>query len=139
MNKKCLETKTFTNNAKTNNFSIRKTSFSFSNLLRYHAVNIKDFRSHLRATYTLNALQKLMQKDFFLATDATTQSSNQEENETREKKKIINCKMTQQRKNADKHKTERTKIKLWPKAQITKESEQRCEIAIKKAPILTLV
>jgi hypothetical protein len=26
-------------------------------------------------------MQKLMKKDFFLATDATTQSSNQEENE----------------------------------------------------------
>jgi hypothetical protein len=45
---------------------------------------MKDFLSNLRATYTLNALQKLMQKDFFLATDATTQSSNQEENETRD-------------------------------------------------------
>jgi hypothetical protein len=42
---------------------------------------MKDFRSNQRATYTLNALQKLMQKDSFLATDATTQSSNQEENE----------------------------------------------------------
>jgi hypothetical protein len=47
--------------------------------------------------------------------------------------------MTQQRENADKHKTKRTKIKLWLKAQIAKESEQRCEKAIKKAPILTLV
>jgi hypothetical protein len=60
-----------------------KDFFSFSNLLRFHAVNIKDFCSDLRATYTLNALQKLMQKDSFLATDATTQSSNQEEDETR--------------------------------------------------------
>jgi guanylate kinase len=38
---------------------------------------------------------------------------------------FISCKMTQQRKNADKNKTERMKIKLWPKAQIAKESEQR--------------
>jgi hypothetical protein len=52
---------------------------------------------------------------------------------------FINCKMMQQRKNANKHKTERTKIKLWPEVQIAKESEQRCEKAIKKAPILTLV
>jgi hypothetical protein len=42
------------------------------------------------------------------------------------------------RENIDKHKTMRTKIKLWLKAQITKESEQRCKKAIKKAPILTL-
>jgi hypothetical protein len=61
----------------------KKYFFSFLDLLRFHAVNIKDFHSDLRATYTLNALQKLMQKHSFLATDATTQSSNQEENETR--------------------------------------------------------
>jgi hypothetical protein len=90
-----LGNKNFYKNAKTNNFSTRKISFSFSNLLRFHAVNIKDFRSDLRATYTLNALQKLMQKDFFLATDATTQSSNQEENETIFFF-LFNCKMTQQ-------------------------------------------
>jgi hypothetical protein len=56
----------------------------FSTFLRFHAANTKEFHSNLRATYTLNAVQKLMKKDFFLATDATTQSSNQEENETRE-------------------------------------------------------
>jgi hypothetical protein len=38
---------------------------------------------NLRATYALNALHKLMKKDFFLATDAATQSSNKEENEKR--------------------------------------------------------
>jgi hypothetical protein len=37
----------------------------FSNLLRFYAVNMKDFHSDLRATYTRHALQKLMQKDFF--------------------------------------------------------------------------
>jgi hypothetical protein len=37
-----------------------------------------------------------MQKDFFLATDATTQSSTQEENGTREFFFLSNCKMTQQ-------------------------------------------
>jgi hypothetical protein len=36
---------------------------------------------NLQATYALNALQKLMKKDFFLAIDATTQSSNKEANE----------------------------------------------------------
>jgi hypothetical protein len=83
MNKECLETKTFTKNAKPTTFQQERLLF-FSNLLRFHAVNVKDFRSNLRATYTLNALQKLMQKDFFLATDATTQSSTQEENGTRD-------------------------------------------------------
>jgi hypothetical protein len=42
-------------------------------------------------------MQKLMKKDFFLATDAKTQSSNQEENETILFYFILfNCKMTQQ-------------------------------------------
>jgi hypothetical protein len=49
---------------KTNNFSM-KDFFSFSNLLRFHAVNKENFRSDRRATYTRHALQKLMQKDFF--------------------------------------------------------------------------
>jgi hypothetical protein len=49
---------------KTNNFSM-KDFFSFSNLLRFHAVNKENFHSDLRATYTRNALQELMQKDFF--------------------------------------------------------------------------
>jgi hypothetical protein len=43
----------------------------------------------MQATYTLNAVQKLMKKDFFLATDATTQSLNQEENETKKKIYLI--------------------------------------------------
>ena len=49
-----------------------------------------------------------MKKDFFLAIDATTQSSNKEENE-KEIFFLFNCKMKQQRENADKHKTKKTK------------------------------
>jgi hypothetical protein len=82
-------------NAKPATFQQERLLF-FSNLLRFHAVNMKDFRSNLRATYTLNALQKLMQKDFFLATDATTQSSNKEENEAIFLFFLFNCKITQQ-------------------------------------------
>jgi hypothetical protein len=41
----------------------------------------KGISLNLRATYALNALQKLMKKDFFLATNAATQSSNKEANE----------------------------------------------------------
>jgi hypothetical protein len=42
----------------------------------------KGISLNLRATYALNALQKTYeQKDFFLAIDAETQSSNKEENE----------------------------------------------------------
>jgi hypothetical protein len=58
-----------------------KDFFSFRDLLRFYAVNEENFHSDLRATYIRHALQKLMQKTSFLATDATTQSSNQEENE----------------------------------------------------------
>jgi hypothetical protein len=46
MNKKSLETKTFTKNAKPATFQQERLLF-FSNLLRFHAVNVKDFRSNL--------------------------------------------------------------------------------------------
>ena len=49
-----------------------------------------------------------MQKDFFLATDATTQSSNQEENETRNSFFLFYCKITQQGKMMT-----RTKPREW--------------------------
>jgi hypothetical protein len=116
-----------------------KDFFSFSNLLRFHAVNIKDFHSDLRATYTLNALQKLMQKDSFLATDATTQSSNQEEDETRKFLFFFLLQNNATRKNVDKNKTKRMKRKLWLKAQIANRIRaQKCKKAIKTTPILTL-
>jgi hypothetical protein len=41
-------------------------------------------------------MQKTYEKDSFLATDATTQSSNQEENETIFFFFLFNCKITQQ-------------------------------------------
>jgi hypothetical protein len=50
MNKKCLETKTFTKMKNQQLFN-KKDIFSFPKLLRFHAVNMKDFRSDLRATY----------------------------------------------------------------------------------------
>ena len=106
MHKKCVETKTFTKMQNQQLFNERL--LFFSNLLRFHAVNIRDFRSDLRATYTLNALQKLMKKDSFLATDATTQSSNQEENETRYIYFLFYCQITQQGK-----KLTRTKPREW--------------------------
>ena len=52
--------------------------FNFSKIsCRKH----KGISLNLRATYSLNASQKLMKKDFFLAIDAATQSSNKEANE----------------------------------------------------------
>ena len=56
--------KTFTKMQNQQLFQQERLLF-FSNLLRFHAVNMKDFRSDLRATYTRHALLKLMQKDFF--------------------------------------------------------------------------
>jgi hypothetical protein len=58
-----------------------------------------------------------MQKTSFQATDATTKSSNQEDNE-RKKKKIYLLRNNATRKNDDKIKTKRMKRKLWLKAQI---------------------
>jgi hypothetical protein len=52
----------------------------------------KGISLNLRATYALNALQKLMKKDFFLATDVATQSSNKKANEKREKKNYFSAK-----------------------------------------------
>jgi hypothetical protein len=39
----------------------------------------------------LNALKKLTKKDFFLAIDAATQSSNKEADEKEIKKKLFKC------------------------------------------------
>jgi hypothetical protein len=83
-------------------------------------------------------MQKLMKKDSFLATDATTQSSNQEENEAKYIF-LFNCTITQQGKMLTSTKPRERKITLWLKAQIAKESEQRCKKTIKTTPILTLV
>jgi hypothetical protein len=80
MNKKCLETKTFTKNAKPTTFQQERLLFLFE--------------------FSKISCQKLMKKDSFLATDATTQSSNQEENEARIFFFffffLFNCKITQQ-------------------------------------------
>jgi hypothetical protein len=78
-----LGNKNFYKNAKTNNFSTRKTSFlfKFSKIsCRKTSRNFAQSASYLYSKCTA----KTYEKDFFLATDATTQSSNQEENETRE-------------------------------------------------------
>jgi hypothetical protein len=64
-----------------------------------------------------------MKKDFFLATDAATQSSNKEENETREffffelQNEAIKgkCRQAQNQEN---------KIKFWLKAQIAKNQSE---------------
>jgi hypothetical protein len=63
MNKKCLETKIFTKNAKPTTFQQERLLFLFE--------------------FSKISCQKHMKKDSFLAIDATTQSSNQEENEAR--------------------------------------------------------
>jgi hypothetical protein len=50
MHKKCVETKTFTKMQNQQLFNER--ILFFSKLLRFYAVNMKDFHSDLRATYT---------------------------------------------------------------------------------------
>jgi hypothetical protein len=47
MNNKCLETKTFTKMRNQQLFSKKKKLIFFSNLLRFHAVNMTEFRSDL--------------------------------------------------------------------------------------------
>jgi hypothetical protein len=83
-----------------------------------------------------------MQKTSFQATNATTQSSNQEENERKIPLFFIFFILLQNhatRKNDDKIKTKRNKIKLWLKAQIADRIRARkCNKAISTTPILTL-
>jgi hypothetical protein len=50
MHKKCVETKTFTKMQNQQLFNERL--LFFSKLIRFYAVNMKDFHSDLRATYT---------------------------------------------------------------------------------------
>jgi hypothetical protein len=83
MNKKCLETKTFTKKIqKPTTFQQERLLFLFK-FSKISCSKHKGISLNLQATYSLNALQKLMKKDFFLATDATTQPSNKEANEKR--------------------------------------------------------
>jgi hypothetical protein len=75
-----LETKTFTE-CKNQQLFTKKDFFFFSILLRFHAANIKEFRSTTSYLCSKCTAKNYEQKDFSLAIDAATQSSNQEENE----------------------------------------------------------
>jgi hypothetical protein len=66
--------------------------------------------------------KNLCKRTYFLATDATTQSSNQEENEKEVLFYFILLQNNATRKNVDKNKTKRMKRKLWLKAQTATES-----------------
>ena len=102
-----LGNKNFYKKCKSQRLFNKKDFFFFSTFLRFHAANIKEFHSICELLMLLNALKKLKTKDFFLATDATTQSSNQEENETRIFF-LFHCKITQQGKMLT-----RTKPREW--------------------------
>jgi hypothetical protein len=54
----------------------------FSIFLRFHAANIKEFRSTTSYLCSKCTVKTYEQKDLFLAIVATTQSSNKEANET---------------------------------------------------------
>jgi len=139
MHKKCLETKTSSNNAKPTTF--QKDSFSF--LFNFHKIscsNPTEF-SLRSASYLYFELywKNLCKKTSFRATDATTKSSNQEDNEKKRKFFIYLLQNNATRKNDDKMKTKRMKRKLWLKAQIANRIRaQKCWKAIKTTPIRTL-
>ena len=66
---------------KSTTFHKERLLFLFNFFLRFHAANIKEFcstTSYLCSKFTAKTYE---QKDFFLAIDAETQSSNKEENE----------------------------------------------------------
>jgi hypothetical protein len=80
MNEKRWKQKTFTK-CKNQQLFTKKDFFFFSIFLRFYATNIKEFlstTSYLCSKCTEKAYE---QKDFSLAIDAETQSSNKEENE----------------------------------------------------------
>ena len=78
--KKCWKQKTFTK-CKNQQLFTKKDFFFFSNFLRFYAAHINEFHSttiYLCSKWTAKTYE---QKDFSLAIDAETQSSNKEENE----------------------------------------------------------
>jgi hypothetical protein len=78
--KKYWKQKTFTK-CKNQQLFTKKDFFSFSIFLRFHAANIKEFRSTMSYLCSKCTAKTYEQKDFSLAIDAETQSSNKEENE----------------------------------------------------------
>jgi hypothetical protein len=80
MNEKCWKQKTFTK-CKNQQLFTKKDFFFFSNFLRFHAANIKEFRAICELLMLYMHCKNYEQKDFFLAIDKETQSSNKEENE----------------------------------------------------------
>jgi hypothetical protein len=110
-------------NAKINNFSQRKTSFSFQFFLRFNAANIQEFHSTTSYLFSKCIAKTYEQKDFSLAIDAETQSSNKEENEHIYLFIYFLFLFTCESSNKGKIPTslnQRTKTKFWLKAQITK-------------------
>jgi hypothetical protein len=79
--KKMLETKRLLLNAKTQQLFTKKDLFFFSILLRFYAAIIKEFHSTMSYLYSKCTTKTYKTKDFSLAIDAETQSSNKEENE----------------------------------------------------------
>jgi hypothetical protein len=79
-NEKRWKQKTFTK-CKNQQLFTKKDFFFFSIFLRFHAANIKDFHSTTSYLCSKCTAKTYEQKDFFLAIDAETQSSNKEENE----------------------------------------------------------
>jgi hypothetical protein len=102
---------------KTSNFFDEKTSFLFSDLLRFYAVNEEDFRSDLRATYTRHALKNLCKR---LLSKLPLQQLNPQSKKKNEAKDcfLFRCKITQQGKMMTSSKPREMKEKLWLKAQI---------------------
>jgi hypothetical protein len=90
----------------------------FSTFTRFHAAILQNFRSDLRATYTLNCTEKTYAKR--LLSELLTQQQNLQTKKTMKKEEffIYLLQNNATRKNGDKIKTKRMKRKLWLKAQI---------------------
>jgi hypothetical protein len=80
MNEKRWKQKTFSKCKIFSNFSQRKISFFFSIFLRFHTAKIKEFCSTTRYLFSKCTAKTYEPKDFSLASDEKTHSSNKEEN-----------------------------------------------------------
>jgi hypothetical protein len=98
----------------------------------------KGISLNLRATYALNALQKLMKKDFFLAIDATTQSSNKEENENEMNFYLFKCLNEATKGKCRQAQNQENKIKFYLKAQIAKNQSKDAQRQSRKHQLLRL-
>jgi hypothetical protein len=133
-----LGNKNFYKKCKNQQLFNKKDFFSFQ-FSKISCSKHKGISLNLRATYALNALQKLMKKDFFLAIDAATQSSNKEVNEKDNNLYFFILVLNEATKGKCRQaQNQENKIKLCLKAQIAKNQSKDAQWQSRKHRLLRL-